>query len=206
MSQEGIYLRRASGLTRKISVFDALVYASAGPGPVFAFLYILWSPGLYPGADMRYATLTLLLLLPIMAVYYLFSVSMPRSGGEYVYVSRILHPSLGLFANWSLTIIGISWTGELTSWLVTYGIAPLIYNAGVLNGDQGLMNIGVQLNNPAYMPGWVIGVCSHRSSLPDSLAWCEACNACLLDRNSSQYCGPDRDTCCKSLLLSRHFS
>src|SRR5208283_2474226 len=49
-------------------------------------------------------------------------------------------------------------TGELTSWLVTYGIAPLIYNAGVLNGDQGLMNIGVQLNNPAYIPGWVIGV------------------------------------------------
>lgn len=158
MSQEGIYLRRASGLTRKISVFDALVYAAAGPGPVFAFLYILWSPGLYPGADMRYATLTLLLLLPIMAVYYLFSVSMPRSGGEYVYVSRILHPSLGLFANWSLTIIGISWTGELTSWLVTYGLGSLTYDAGVMNGDQGLMNFGVQLNNPAWMPGWIIGL------------------------------------------------
>lgn len=158
MTEEGIYLRRASGLTRKISVFDALVYAAAGPGPVFAFLYILWSPGLYPGADMRYATLTLLLLLPIMAVYYLFSVSMPRSGGEYVYVSRILHPSLGLFANWSLTIVGISWTGQLTSWLVTYGLGSLVYDAGVMNGDQGLMNFGVQLNNPAYMPGWIIGL------------------------------------------------
>ncbi len=158
MSQEGIYLRRASGLTRKISVFDALVYASAGPGPVFAFLYILWSPGLYPGADMRYASLTLLLLLPIMAVYYLFSVSMPRSGGEYVYVSRILHPSLGLFANWSLTIIGISWTGELTSWLVTYGFGSLIYDTGAMNGDRGLMNFGVQLNNPAWVPGWFIGL------------------------------------------------
>jgi amino acid transporter len=158
MSQEGIYLRRASGLTRKISVFDALVYAAAGPGPVFAFLYILWSPGLYPGADMRWASLTLVLLLPIMAVYYLFSVSMPRSGGEYVYVSRILHPSLGLFANWSLTIIGISWTGQLTSWLVTYGLGSLVYDAGVLNGDQGLMSFGAQLNNPSWVPGWLIGV------------------------------------------------
>jgi len=158
MSEEGIYLRRASGLTRKISAWDALVYASAGPGPVFAFLYILWSPGLYPGADMRYATLTLLLLLPVMAVYYLFSVSMPRSGGEYVYVSRILHPSLGLFANWSLTIIGISWTGELTSWLVTYGIGSDVYNTGLMSGNQGLMNFGLQLNNPAYVPGFIIGL------------------------------------------------
>ena len=158
MAETQIFLRRAAGLTRRISVLDCLVYACAGPGPAFAFLYILWAPGLYPGADMPYATLTLLFLLPIMALYYLFSVSMPRSGGEYVYVSRILHPSLGLFASWVLTIIGFSWTGMLSSWIVTYGVAPLVYNAGLLNGDSGLTSLGISLNNLTYMPGWLLGL------------------------------------------------
>ena len=107
---------------------------------------------------MRYASLCLLLMLPIMALYYLFSVSMPRSGGEYVYVSRILHPSLGLFANWALTIIGFSWTGTLSSWTVTYGVAPLVYNAGLLYNDPGLKSLGISLSNLTYMPGWMLGL------------------------------------------------
>ena len=136
MAQEQIYLRRASGLTRDKRLGRCCI-PSAAPGPISAFIYIVWAPGLYPGADMRYASLCLLLMLPIMALYYLFSVSMPRSGGEYVYVSRILHPSLGLFANWALTIIGFSWTGTRSSWTVTYGFAPLVYNAGLLYGNPG---------------------------------------------------------------------
>lgn len=157
MSSEGIYLRRASGLTRQISAWDALVYASLAPGPIYSMLYIVWAPALYPGANMFWGVLTLPMLIPIMAVYYLFSVSMPRSGGEYVYVSRTVSPSWGLFANWALMIVGLSWTGELTSWSITYGLASVIYNAGVLNNNNSLIALGKNLGSLTYLPGVVIG-------------------------------------------------
>lgn len=157
MSSDGMYLRRASGLTRQISSWDALIFASLAPGPIYAMLYIVWAPALYPGANMFWGTLALPLLIPIMGVYYLLSVSMPRSGGEYVYVSRIISPSWGLFANWALMIVGLSWTGELTSWAVTYGLGSTIYNAGVLNNDQSLISLGTNLGSVTYGPGVAIG-------------------------------------------------
>jgi amino acid transporter len=156
--KQDVYLRRASGLTRKISPTDALVYSIVGPGPVTAFMYVLWAPGLYPGADLFWASFALLLFIPIMGLYYLFSISMPRSGGEYVYVSRTLHPAAGLFANFALTIIGFSWTGTITAWEVQYGFAPLFWNAGALNGDKGLMALGVNLQNPTWLPGVLLGL------------------------------------------------
>ncbi len=137
---------------------DALIYSIVAPGPVSGWMYVLWAPGLYPGANLYWASFAILLFAPIMGLYYLFSISMPRSGGEYVYVSRTLHPSLGLFANFTLTIIGISWTGELAAWLVQYGVAPLFWNAGALNGDKGLMALGVSFQNPTWLPGVLLGL------------------------------------------------
>ena len=153
-----MYLRRASGLTRKISPMDALIFSTIAPGPVTAYMYVLWCPGLYPGVDMFWGCLALLLFLPIMGLYYLFSISMPRSGGEYVYVSRTLHPAAGLFANWALTVAGLSWTGTISAWEVQYGFGPLFWNAGALNGDKGLMALGVNLQTPTWLGGVLLGL------------------------------------------------
>lgn len=120
-------------------------------------LYIVWAPALYPGANMFLGVFTLPMLIPIMAVYYLFSVSMPRSGGEYLYVSRTIGPSWGLFCNWALMIVGLSWTGELTSWAITYGLGPVIYDAGVLNNNPGLIALGESFGNVVYAPGVILG-------------------------------------------------
>lgn len=144
--EKEVFIRRASGLTRVISPWDALIYAFCNPGPVYAFIYVVWASFLYPGAHMPAGVLMVLTLLPIMAVYWLFSVSMPRSGGEYLYVSRALHPALGLFACWTLTIVGISWTGMLTNWEVNWGIAPFFLNQGILTNNQALYNIGMKLS------------------------------------------------------------
>ncbi len=143
-----VFIRRASGLVRVVSPWDALIYAFCNPGPVYSWTYIVWASYLYPGAHMPLAVLMVLLLLPTMAVYWLFSVSMPRSGGEYLYVSRILHPSLGLFSCWALTIVGISWTGCLTSWEVNWGVAPFFLNEGLLRGSEKLINTGLALYQP----------------------------------------------------------
>ena len=52
-----------------------------------------------------------------------FSVAMPRSGGEYIYISRTLHPALGLFACFIISITALSWTGQLQDWWIRWGFA-----------------------------------------------------------------------------------
>jgi amino acid transporter len=155
-----IYFRRASGLTRKLSPMDALIYGIVAPGPTSGLMYITWAPGLYPNANLFWGSFCILMFLPIMGVYYLFSISMPRSGGEYVYVSRTLNPPLGMFANFALTIIGISWTGELSAWFTQYGLGPLFWNWGVVNGDKGLMALGVNFQTPTWGWGVLAGLCA----------------------------------------------
>jgi len=150
MAQEKeVFVRKASGLTRVISAWDALIYAFCNPGILYAMLYISWGPyGVGPGADMPFAVLTVFALLPIQATYWLFSVSMPRSGGEYLYVSRIISPSIGLFASWTLTIVGISWTGQCTTWMLNYGVGQgILLNEGILAKDLSLMNAGIFLGD-----------------------------------------------------------
>lgn len=158
MTTEGTYVRRASGLVRSISAWDALMFCTVTPGPVLGFLYTLWAPALYPGASMPFAVLMMLTFIPSSLVLYLLSISMPRSGGEYVYASRILHPVLGFFASWLLCVIMYGWYGELMSWCVTFGLSPLVYSAGVLTGNSGLTSFGTQLGNTAFVPGFLISV------------------------------------------------
>ena len=149
MAQEKeVFVRKASGLTRVISAWDALIYAFCNPGILYAMLYITWGPwGVGPAADMPFAVVTVFMLLPIQAMYWLFSVSMPRSGGEYLYVSRIISPAWGLFSSWTLTIIGMSWTGQCTTWMINYGFGSLFSNQGILAGDAGLLDAGYMISD-----------------------------------------------------------
>ncbi|MFX0068344.1 MAG: amino acid permease [Promethearchaeota archaeon] len=146
--EKEVFIRKASGLTRVISAWDALMYAFMNPGILYAMLYIIWGPiTVGPGADMPFAVLTVFMLFPIQAEYWLFSVSMPRSGGEYLYLSRALHPSLGLFSSWCLTLVGISWSGSCTIWYINYGIAPMFWNQGILSQNNGMLYWGRLLSD-----------------------------------------------------------
>ncbi len=124
MSEETktVFVRKASGLTRVISKWDALAYSFVAPTIAYAAHYIIWCQTFNPGADVYIASLWILSLMPIAGLYVMFSISMPRSGGEYIYVSRVISPAWGLFACWTLTIVGLNWSGVLTTWLINWGV------------------------------------------------------------------------------------
>jgi APA family basic amino acid/polyamine antiporter len=110
-SSRNLFVRNATGLVRELSAFDAfnLVF-SAVLIPVGITEVMAFTPTFWPHANML---VSFLLATPLVAtcglVYLYFTIIMPRSGGDYVWVSRTLNPFLGFFTNFSLTFVFLTW-------------------------------------------------------------------------------------------------
>jgi basic amino acid/polyamine antiporter, APA family len=117
-----VFVRQATGLVREASVVDAtifnLIWASLPLGIALIFLY---GPAFYTTASLPWSViLAAVIALPIAATYAILASAMPRSGGDYVWVTRNLHPALGFMSNltfnfWITYFIGIYAT-LLGSW------------------------------------------------------------------------------------------
>ncbi|GAB4459023.1 MAG: APC family permease [Anaerolineales bacterium] len=110
-----LFVRKATGLVRSWSVFDAFVYAF--------FSINLITLGLYSFSQMYYFEGGMINALIVSAVFIFFEVIvyagliavMPRSGGDYVWQSRILGGAVGFI----LAVTG--WWFILWLWVPLYG-------------------------------------------------------------------------------------
>src|SRR2546423_5028484 len=106
-----LFVRNSTGLVRDLTAFDAfnLVF-SAVLIPVGITQVMSFTPTFWPHANML---LSFLLATPLVGscglVYLYYTVIMPRSGGDYVWVSRTLSPFFGFFTNFSLTFVFLTW-------------------------------------------------------------------------------------------------
>lgn len=114
----GLFVRQASGLVRDVSMTNALFFNIASfvgtaVGWAIAF-YALYPEWLGYGGISAYAYMA---VLTGVACYFLgmifasLTTAMPRSGGDYVFTSRIISPFWGWIESWTLvgsalTIIG----------------------------------------------------------------------------------------------------
>src|ERR687892_234786 len=110
-----LFVRKATGLVRSWSVFDAFIYA--------LFSINLITLGLYSFSQMYYFGGGLIPALIVSALFIFFEVIvyaaliavMPRSGGDYVWQSRILGGAVGFI----LAVTG--WWFILWLWVPLYG-------------------------------------------------------------------------------------
>jgi amino acid transporter len=103
--------------------------------PATSYLYGVWAAAFYPGVDNRVAVLIAIAITVVIGVFYaLFAACMPRTGGDYVWASRILHPAVGFSLVFFVVFILIAWTGTGNVFTISYSIAPLLtyYNDPVL--------------------------------------------------------------------------
>ena len=156
-----VFSRKASGLTRVVSPWTALAYSFVCPQIIQASFYLLWGMTLYPGAHMQWAILCMLAMLPFAAIYVYFSSAMPRSGGEYIYISRTISPFLGFIASWTLTIVGFNWWANNTNYLVNWGLGHAILQFGIIYKNAGLTNLGLELSRTqGSWLVWLVGSAS----------------------------------------------
>ncbi|MGZ4480803.1 MAG: APC family permease [Gaiellales bacterium] len=139
-----VFARKATGLRREASARDVFIYntnnQNIGIGVAFMVLLI---PPLYAGASMVVATILAgLLALPMAGVYAYFAAAMPRSGGDYVYIGRTLHPFLGFLASWNWVVWLITYTGIPAAYLAQYGLSGLCRELGFVFNSPRLLSYG----------------------------------------------------------------
>src|SRR5437879_5727537 len=156
----GIYARKATGLVREGGAWSVLIYninfVSIGLMTLFAMLLI---PAFYPGSNIQTSfVLSLLIVLPTSLVFAFFAAAMPRSGGDYVYVSRVLGPAWGMMSNWNQTVWWILYGGAPSAFFAYYGLTPLFRTLGVMTGHPGLISFGDKLSTPtgAFITGTIL--------------------------------------------------
>lgn len=131
MGEKRLFARPASGLVRAVSAWDALIYNVVFMAPTAVFAYGFFALSLFPGVDLPTTALISIPLAIIVGLFYaLYSASMPRSGGDYIWVSRVLHPVLGFMNNVVLFLILLSIAGAYMPWFTQWGIAPILQYFG----------------------------------------------------------------------------
>lgn len=145
------FARKATGLVRQAGAKDVFIYnvnfINIAIGVAFMFLFM--PNGSYPGVDIYLSIiLCTLFVLPTSLVYAMFASAMPRSGGEYVYVSRATTPLFGFVANWNYTIWCFFYIGVPAAFLGKYGISALFRELGVLFGSQAMTTWGNWFSTP----------------------------------------------------------
>jgi basic amino acid/polyamine antiporter, APA family len=139
-----VFTRKASGLVRVMSPYSAFVYNILTMGLIFPWTY-LWAPGSLPGGQLVWGIiLAMLFELPIAFVYVWLSTSLPRSGGDYVFQSRVFGGGVAFTVVMSGFVIWILQWVALSGWLVSYlGFAPLFLGLGATMGNATFSSWGV---------------------------------------------------------------
>ena len=139
-----VFTRKASGLVRVMSPFSAFVYNILTMGLIFPWTY-LWAPGALPGGRLVWGILLAMILeIPIALVYVWLSTALPRSGGDYVFQSRVFGGGVAFTVVMSGYVIWILQWVALSGWLLSYlGFAPLFLGLGATTGSTSLANLGI---------------------------------------------------------------
>jgi len=158
--KSGIFARKATGLVREGNAASVLIYninfVSIGLMLVFALIMI---PAFYPGANVEGTFVAaFIVVIPTSMTFALLSAAMPRSGGDYVYVSRVLGPSWGMMSSLNNTIWWILYGGVPSAFLAYYGLTPLLRGLGVLTDNLTLIRYGNDLSTPtgAFVVGTIL--------------------------------------------------
>ena len=144
-----MFLRQATGLVREVSLLDAFIMNTFGMnvavGAVFLFLQ---APADFPNGNMLLAVVigTLLMAFTLLWVYSTFSAAMPRSGGDYVFVSRTLHPFLGWLVGWSQGMwLIFFWIGFNAWFALTFAVPVALSTIGAATGQAGWSDLSTNL-------------------------------------------------------------
>ncbi len=172
-----VFTRNATGLVRQIGAFDSFVTNFLSMA-LFGVLFIMvFAMGLYPNANIPISIAVALIPATIVALTYIvMSVAMPRTGGDYVWVGRIIHPVLGFVVNFGLTFYLFTFIAIDVGIFTQWGIGAYLYNIGITTNNQGALNLATQLNTSGNLTVFGISAALIGTCRVAGCAWHKGCN------------------------------
>ncbi len=136
-SSSGLYTRQSSGLVRDIAPGSNIVLNISFVSIPLAALVATQAPFAFPGASPFWVTVicAAVCVFPIL-LYALFLGVMPRTGGDYVFVSRTLHPWAGFAANFNITAWYLLVIAYYAYLITPFGISLAFSTIGVATGSS----------------------------------------------------------------------
>ena len=144
-----VFSRESSGFVRVGSPWRMLLLNVANIGVVY-IMFTYWThPAVFPQSN-------LLIAIPVAAsmaiffnlLYGMFSAIMPRTGSEYVFLSRAFHPAIGFMASFAAATSQAFWVGIGGYWISQYVLGPLLSSYGAATGDATISSIGTWASDP----------------------------------------------------------
>ena len=149
---ERVFLRESTGLVRLMGTGDSVLYnAMITTFLLGAALTFLLVPYAFPRANIWLGTLiTGVIGITMMVAYSMLASAMPRSGGDYVFQSRLVHPILGV----PLLLWGyVLWMGlwqALSGYLIAaVAISPFATILGEQTHAHWLTSLGTWAATPS---------------------------------------------------------
>ncbi len=141
----GLFVRQSTGLVREASALDATIFNAVFSAPVGATLAfgLFWALSAFPKADFVVVTLICFVInIPILVMMALLASSMPRTGGDYVWVSRILSPPLALVSNFAAALSAMIGATFWARYFAVLALGPVLSSLGAILGIQQLTDWG----------------------------------------------------------------
>ena len=143
--QQELFVRRSTGLVREASALDAAIFNAVFSAPVGATLAwgVFFALAAFPGSDLVTATIIAFVLnVPVLIMMSLLAASMPRTGGDYVWVSRILSPPLAVVSNFGAAFSALIGATFWARYFPVFGLGPILSTLGVIFDKPDLVRWG----------------------------------------------------------------
>lgn len=145
--KENTFARDATGLVRELGALDSFVFNFLSMNLFGVFVLMVFAMALYPSANLSLSTIAALIpALVIALTYVLMSIAMPRTGGDYVWVARVIHPVVGFMVNFGLTFVLFTFIAIDVTVFTQWGVGAYFYGIFVNTGSTGALNIFASLN------------------------------------------------------------
>ena len=155
VGKSGLFARTATGLVRGVPPRSSLILNFIPGHPTQTMVAVLLF-ALAVGAGGN-PFLAILLVIPMsLAFSYAFGLltqMIPRSGGDYMLVSRVIHPSIGWVSVFCMTTAGLLSNAFFGLAVMTAGIVPLCVAVGLIADWPGLV---LWAQEASTSKGWLI--------------------------------------------------
>jgi amino acid transporter len=156
-AQPELFVRNSTGLVREVKPWQAMMINFITGAPAFTIGIGLFGAlsGFPQGNFLLAVVLTVPLAMSVVYAFGLLTAAIPRSGGDYVLVSRILHPALGVVSSVCISLssfLSIAFEGIA---FTTLGVAPGLIIVGLVGGSDTLVKWG---NTVATSHGWQFAI------------------------------------------------